>query len=488
MKLQLFYFLKKGVLTMSKLKWTLLPLSIGVAILGLAGCNKNKNDANTLNVVYFNKGFGAEWINEAKDIWESENPGYKINLNATSDARAVITSDMAKRNNTDDVYISNGTEWKTYAAQEKLLRLDDLLEETVDGMKVKDKVNDEYKNSIYFKIKDGSTHSYRLPWTSGVGGIMYNAKMFEDNGWAVPTTTEELLTLCQYMIDHPTYVDPDDPTSPMVYPFAYTGENTDYFDYAVFSWWGQLAGEAAITSFKNYGKEDASKFDVAQNETFAKLKTATEAWYSIFGNSAYYDAEDITRDNHTAQKNFIAGKAAMMINGDWCYNEMLTYSSEGKLPDNFELKLMSTPTITGGTHKASYIIGEDQFIAIPATTIKADLAKSFIKTLISDRVLKIFFNKAHGMMAYKLSTGTYTTVDKYMSSLLSYRSALEETFTNFSPSLLFLNGYVDLWGAPAGRPYLGLLQGTLASVNAAFDAIRDDVARQWPTWVANARM
>ena len=60
MKLQLFYFLKKGVLTMSKLKWTLLPLSIGVAILGLAGCNKNKNDANTLNVVYFNKGFGAK--------------------------------------------------------------------------------------------------------------------------------------------------------------------------------------------------------------------------------------------------------------------------------------------------------------------------------------------------------------------------------------------------------------------------------------------
>ena len=458
-------------------------LSIGA----LAGCS-NTNDATTLNVVCFNGGFGREWIDDAVKIWEEQNPGYKIDLNATKDATSIISGNIAKKNNKDDVYIAVDTNWKRYAGQGKLLPLDDLLEEEVDGLKVKDKINDEYKNSIYFKDQTGETHTYRLPWTAGTGGIMYNAKMFEENNWKVPTTTAELLALCQSMIDNPIYTDPTDKTSPRVYPFAYTGENTDYFDYAVFNWWGQISGVDAINEFKNYGKDDAGKFDAFTNKTYAGLKTATETWYQIFGNPAYSDPEDISRNNHIAQKNFLQGKAAMMINGDWLYNEMLTYSVDHTLPENFELKIMDTPKIVEDAEKSGYIIGEDQFIAIPKSTTKAELAKSFVKTLISDEVLKSFFNKGHGMMAYKLGNGSYETDNVYMKSLVDYRANLEKTYTSFSSSLLFLNGQVDLWGAPSGRPYLQLLQGTLKSVDAAFEQIRDDVARQWGTWVSNANM
>ena len=91
-------------------------------------------------------------------------------------------------------------------------------------------------------------------------------------------------------------------------------------------------------------------------------------------------------------------------------------------------------------------------------------------------------------MAYKLGNGSYETDNVYMKSLVDYRANLEKTYTSFSSSLLFLNGQVDLWGAPSGRPYLQLLQGTLKSVDAAFEQIRDDVARQWGTWVNNANM
>lgn len=466
-----------------------LTLAAGfLAMTAMAGCSGSGNSANVLNVVCLNSGFGREWIDDAVEIWEAANPGYKVDLNASKDASSIINGNLAKRNNKDDVYISIDINWKRYAGQGKLLALDDLLEEEVDGVKFKDKINDEYKNSIYFKDQDGSTHTYRLPWTAGSGGIMYNAKMFEDNGWEVPTTAAELLALCQEMIDNPIYTDPDDKTSPMVYPFTFTGENTDYFDYCVFNWWSQISGVDAITEFKNYGKEDASKFDASTNETYAGLKQATQLWYDIFGNPEFYDGEDISRNNHIAQKNFLQGKAAMMINGDWLYNEMLTYSTTNTLPDNFELKIMDTPKIVADAESSAYIIGEDQFIAVPATTTKPDLAKSFIKTLVSDAVLKSFFNKAHGMMAYKLSSGTFETDNVYMSSLLDYRTNLTKTFTSWSPSPLYLNGQVDLWGAPSGRPYLQLLQGTLKSVDEAFVQIKENVERQWGTWVQNSNM
>lgn len=473
---------------MKKGKRFLTPAILAVIALGVLGCGGKKNSATTLNVVCLNLGYGAEWIKDAVSYWEEENPGYKVNLNASADARSIVTSDMAKSNNIDDVYISNGTDWRRYAAQNKLLAIDDLLEETVDGMKVLDKINEEYHESIYFKGQNGETHTYRLPWMSDVGGIFYNAKMFRDNGWEVPTTSEELLALCQNMIDHPVYLDPTDKTSPRVYPFAYTGENTDYFDYLVYTWWGQIVGVDAINQFKQYGKEDSGKFDARTNQTYAGLKQATQVWYDIFCNPNYTDPEDITRDNHTAQKNFMQGKAAMMVSGNWIYNEMLNYNTNHTLPSNFELKIMDTPKIVSNAKETSYIIGEDQYIAIPATTKKADLAKSFIKTLISDKVLKSFFNKAHGMMAYKLSSGSYESEDTYMTSLMEYREGLEQTFTNYSSSLLFLNNFVDFWGASSGRPFQQLIKKTYKSVDEAFDEIYANVTRQWGTWVKESNM
>ena len=478
---------KKGELIMKMGKHFLAPIAITLIALSTVGCGK-KNDAKTLNIVCLNLGYGSEWIQEAVKIWKEENPDYKVNLNASPDARSIITSDMAKSNNIDDLYISNGTDWRRYAAQNKLLAIDDILEEKVDGMKVLDKINDEYHESIYFKGQNGETHTYRLPWMSDVGGIFYNAKMFRDNGWTVPTTVDELLALCQNMVDHPIYVNPGDKTSPRVYPFAYRGENADYFDYLVYTWWSQISGVNAINEFKQYGKEDSGKFDAKTNTTYAGLKQATQAWYQIFVIVCYTDPEDVTRDNHTAQKNFMQGKAAMMISGNWLYNEMLGYNTSHTLPSNFELKIMKTPKIVSTAENSSYIIGEDQYIAIPKTSIKADLAKSFIKTMISDKVLKVFFEKAHGMMAYKLSSGTYTSEDPYMTSLTEYRSDLSKTFTNYSSSLLFLNNFVDFWGATNARPFLQLIKKTYKSVDEAFTEIYANVTRQWGDWVKQSGM
>ena len=131
-------------------KYLLMPVALLIAGMSLVGCS-NSGDPSTLNVVCLNLGYGREWIDEAVKIWEDENPGYKVKLEASPDARSIITSDIAKRNNPDDVYISNGTDWRKYAGQNKLLALDDFLNDKVDGMTVLDKINPEYLESIYFK-------------------------------------------------------------------------------------------------------------------------------------------------------------------------------------------------------------------------------------------------------------------------------------------------------------------------------------------------
>ncbi len=439
---------------------------------GVAACGPT-TDGKTLNIICINASFGSAWIEELKTVFETQNPDVKVELKAVYESQQLINQHLASSKNKDDLYISVGN-YKTPAAQNKFLALDDLLEETVDGVKVKDKISSEYSDSIYFTKSNGSKECYRLPFTSGVGGIFYNAKMFADNGWEVPTTYAELMTLCDTINSAtiPVAGDPDGITA--VKPLIYAGTDTDYFDYTVFDWWGQLAGIDNVKEFLKY--ESADNFDYTKNETYAHLKTATEKWRDLFvsknvvPNTNNMKAAD-------AQKQFINGYSAMMFNGDWLYNDSLSYTQSGNFDDTFKLALMKTPTIADGVeNNISYIIGEDQYIAIPKTAPNADLAKEFIKLIISNQGCQIFAEKAHGFLAYKSTYSTFE--DEFMNDLVALRNSYTTKFTNFSNDRKYLCGYVDIWFNGASRPYLNVLQGT-TTVDAAFVNIASSASAQW---------
>jgi len=458
-------------------------LCLTVAALGLSALtacgNHLVNDANTLNIICLNLGYGREWIDELVTIWEEENPDYKIHLEAESTANAVIQKHLYSKENIDDLYIGNSKAWKTYALKGKLLELDDFLDETVDGMKVVDKINDEYDKSIFY-----NGHTYRLPWTSGVPGIYYNAKMFEENGWTVPTTFEELKTLCQTIKEAQIGVGSGGKVTTTVRPFCFTGENMDYFDYVVFTWWAQLAGKENVD---NYLKYESAQTYSKSNPAFVALGKALSMWWEIFGDESNSVKGSLGWNNHTAQQSFYNGYSAMMINCDWLYNETLKYTDSGEFRDGFELKIMNTPVATGAVeNNISYIVGEDQFFAIPKCTIKADLAKSFLKLMISDRGIKVFADKAHGTLAYKTST-KITTEDKYTQSLFDYLDNAEKTFTNWSNSPLFLNNVLDIWSTNDLAPYMRITNSTSSNpVEEYLNTISSNAQSKWNDWLKQA--
>lgn len=454
-------------------------LASALIVTSLGACSKIKNDENTLNIVCLNKGYGDTWIKNLKEIWEKNNPNYKINLQATSTAASTISKNINSKSNTDDLYISVGNEWKTFAARGSFLALDDFIEEEVDGIKIKDKVNDEYKESIYYTNSNNETHVYRLPWTSGVGGIYYNAKMFEANNWSVPTTYEELLTLIETIKN--ANIPVKNSETNVVKPFVYTGKNSDYFDYAVFTWWSQLATSSEIKEFLQYENADCFDYTIT-NKAYSKLYDATKLWYNIFSNNDNYVSGSGDKTNHQAQQDFLNGNAAMMFNSDWVYSEMSKYTSDGTFPEDFSLKIMKTPIAPNAISKnTSYIVGEDQFIAIPKTSTKADLAKSFIKLMISNQGMENFTNTAYGLMAYKWDLSSYKTDNEYLTSLIDYRSNLNNTFTNYSSNPMYLSGIIDIWSTGSTRPFSGLLT-TVKSVETSFETIKKQATTNWETW------
>ncbi len=457
-----------------------------LSILMLTGCSGSTNDESdksTLNIILYNAGWGSEWLEDVITKWESENEGYKVNLTAKYEVKTLINRHLSSRNNTDDLYITTDSGWRNYAYQGKFAPLDDLMSETVDGMTVEEKVNDEFRSSLKMNVS-GEEHVYRLPWTSGFGGIYYNAKMFEENGWKVPTTTSELTALVKEILENPVEVKGDDAAS--VKPFVYTGENTDYFDYAIFNWWMQLAGYDKVKEFYNY--ESAENFNWQNKDSaYSSLKTVVDYWKTLFSDvtietidesgkktteqTSTYIGGSLSYTNHQAQQDFFNGKAAMIFDGDWIYNETLEY---GTKPDGFEMKLMKTPVFDGAKDTdVSYVIGSDQYIAIPASSKKQDLAKSFIKTMISNWSLSNFTNKSHGFLAYQnTDSSSIDTSNSYISSYLDVKNSVKKAATDDSKASIYLNGYIsNAWVASSNRPFLGLLQQSSKTVESSFDTI-----------------
>ena len=458
-----------------------------LTIIALTGCNDTQQD-NKLRIIVRNAGFGDAWIYELETIFEAEHPEVDVDITSLYEANTLIKNHLESKKNNDDIYISIGSDWKSYAAQGYFAELDSYLDDTVDGVTLRDKVADEYSESIYFTKSDGSQHCYRLPWTSGIGGIYYNKKMFEEYGWEVPTTYEELLALCEQIVSENRPVKGSKKDA--VKPFAYTGANTDYFDYTVFDWWAQIVGKDAINEFLKY--ESSSNYDVSTNDTYKALKTATKYWQGLFinengsGESKYVVANSKSKTAENAQKEFINGYAAMMFNGDWLYNEIKNY---GISQDNFELGLMKTPVIKEANANyvnTSYVIGEDQYIVIPKTSTKVDLAVEFIKLMVSNQGSTIFTEKANGFLAYDTDFSDANINDSFINDVITLRSTYTSKFTSYSPNRKYLCNYIDIWCTSALRPYLGLLNGT-TSLDNSFSNIYTTAKANWNDWTSRSQ-
>lgn len=457
--------------------------ALSVFLIGgmLSGCDKGESN-NLLKIVVLNAGYGDAWIKDLEAKFEATHEGIDVDVTAIYEANNLIEKNLGSKKNDDDLYISVGANWKSYAAQGKFLDLTSFLEEEVDGMKVKDKVTDEYSNSLLFTKSSGDKVCYRLPWTSGIGGIYYNKVLFEENKWEIPTTFEELLELCN-TINNARIPVANSPTE-AVKPFAYTGANTDYFDYTVYDWWGQIVGVDAIKEFLKY--DNANKFDATSNPTYAALRTATSYWQKLFvaengGESNYVIADSDAKTAEAAQKEFANGYAAMMFNGDWIYNEITNYGISNA---KFKLGLMKTPKIKEANEayvNTSYVIGEDQYIAIPSTSDKVDLAKEFIKLIISDEGCKTFTTKANGFLAYKTDYSKHGITNEFIQEVISLRDSYTSKFTNYSADRKYLCNFIDIWCTPASRPFLSLLNNT-NTLDAAFLNIASTAKANWSEW------
>lgn len=255
------------------------------------------------------------------------------------------------------------------------------LDEVLDAGVLAELSQDDYKDYTFVPgsldgfMKDGKL--YGLPRNTDVAGFYYNQKMFEDNGWEVPKTYDDLLALAGKISDAG------------ITPLAMDGGD---------GW--PLAVYLSDILFKLTGPDYASTVSNAiANGDFSDpaYTKAAQLLYDSAKAGLFQNGFD-TQDYGTAQNLFTNGQAAMFYMGSWEASMALNEDIPEEVRDN--IRVFTMPTIEGGVGTATDIAAWNGGYAVSESSENKEEAIKFLNFMYQpDKLSKYGWENGVGMSA-----------------------------------------------------------------------------------------
>ncbi len=331
-----------------------------------APANQQDATGKTLHVAALESAYGADMWKEVGSAFEKANPGVTVKFTIDKNIEDVISPGMKAGDFPDVVHLAVGREMgltETLTKDNALEELTDVLDMTVPGesIKVKDKLISGFTDTLVTNpYNDGRT--YLAPMFYGPCGLFYNAALFKEKGWEVPTTWDEMWDLG------------DKAKAEGIALFTYP--TARYFDAFFFALLNETGGSDLFNKAMTYSEgvwdtpEAVQAFEIAGKLTTYVEKTTTA------------NAND---DNYLKNQQLILdNKALFMPNGTWVTGEM----KDAPRAEGFEWGFTSLPAVKSGGDRYSFTFFEQ--IWVPSEAENKDLAKQFIAFLYSDEAAKIF--------------------------------------------------------------------------------------------------
>ena len=306
----------------------------------------------TIKVAAIETSYGTEVWQQVADAF-TEETGINVELVTDKKLEDVIGPAMQGGEYPDVVHLAVGREaglTEQFIKDKNIAEITDVLSMNVPGEEVTvgEKiipgfVND---NSTTNPYADGKT--YLAPMFYSPCGLFYNKGLFEEKGWEVPTTWDEMWELG------------DKAAAEGISLFTYP--TTGYFDAFFYALMYEAGGEDFFFDATHYAE------GIWDSE-------AAQTCFDIQAND-----QDFTQNQQLVLDN----KALFMPNGTWIVGEM----AEAPRADGFEWGMTALPAITDGGDRYSYTFFEQMWI--PAGAANIDAAKQFIAFMYSDTAVDLF--------------------------------------------------------------------------------------------------
>lgn len=318
----------------------------------------------TIKVAAIETAYGSQvWVDVAA-AFEAET-GIKVELTTDKNLEDVLSGPMQNGEFPDVVHLATG---RPAGLTEQLVKanalhpLTNALSLTIPGetVKVSDKIAGGFTdNNIVAPYGDGVT--YMAPMFYSPCGLFYNAKLFEDKGWEVPTTWDEMWELGE--------------TAKAEGIYLFTYPTTGYYDAFMFALMNAIGGPDFFNAITTY-QEGA--WDSENGKTLLNILDKL-ASYTHPSTPAQANNQDFTKNQQMAMN----GSALFMPNGTWITSEMADYAAT---LDNFAWGMTAVPA--AGTAPYSFCWFEQAWIPAGAEHIAE--AEQFVAFLYSDKAAEIF--------------------------------------------------------------------------------------------------
>lgn len=329
------------------------------------GCGSKKD---VLKVAALSSGYEETKEGMWKEICDAftKQTGIEVELTLEKNIEDVISSSMQGGDYPDVVMLATGREaglTEQFIQDKNLADLTDVLEMTIPGedVKVGDKIAGGFTESVATNpYGDGKT--YLMPMFYSPCGLFYNAGLFAEKNWTVPTTWDEMWALG------------DKAKKEGIALFTYP--TTGYFDAFFYALMYSVGGPDFFDKATNY---EEGIWDTAEGkkclDIVAKLATYTNPKTPSQAND-----QDFSKNQLMVMQN----EALFMPNGTWVVGEM----ADAVPADGFKWGMTALPAVEKGGDAYSYTWIEQ--IWVPAKAERIDDAKKFISFLYGDTACGIF--------------------------------------------------------------------------------------------------
>ncbi|BBH25033.1 hypothetical protein Back11_63960 [Paenibacillus baekrokdamisoli] len=388
------------------------------------GATNSKEEKFTLKVAFFQGGYGDSWFKWLKEEFEKQNQNVTIELEGNPKMNEIIQPRVESKTNVPDIVFVDDSLMRKWGPSGKLVDLTDLYEaQKPDGKTIASTITDSTN-----KAMDVFGKKYGVPLAQLSQGIIYNVKMFEENGWQYPNTWEEMEKLAEVI------------KAKGIAPLTYPGKYPYYlfpFGHAAYL---QYGGTEFIEKITNPTEADIPGLfeDPAFHRTFTLLDEMFKDDWIMKGTLAL---------NHTeSQMEFLRGKAAMILNGAWLENEM-----KDSIPEGFTMKMMPFPPAKDAVVNEPVIESlTSGFGGIPSASKNIEVAKKFLLFSSTDEANRQFTELTGSSRAFIYSVDGLKISD-FTKSALEATNKYKTIALVFAPQAISDSPGLDAFGAIASR-------------------------------------
>lgn len=155
----------------------------------LTGCGQNEGSQKTEIEILQYKQEAAAYFEEVAEKFNASHEDIHLTINSPNDASTIMRTRFIREDYPDIIGIGGDINYSYYVDAGILADMSDY-----EGVKNIKQSYLDIAEELKLVPKEGI---YILPYVANAAGILYNKDIFEQHGWEIPTSWDELMELCE---------------------------------------------------------------------------------------------------------------------------------------------------------------------------------------------------------------------------------------------------------------------------------------------------